>query len=160
MFKNKMLQWLIMILIAITLIALASFVLWEYLDKKPKSTDPLDQAASSVENVKVKKMTAKEEKDNSVEMKDVLTNLSSKNYVKVSFSFLLDNSKAKEEFELLNARVRAIVLQTLADMTGEQASGSKGQDLISTTLINKINPILSKGKLVRVDITDINITNN
>ncbi len=38
-----------------------------------------------------------------------------------------------------------------------QAGGSKGQDLISTTLINKINPILSKGKLMKVDITAINI---
>ncbi|MEF3304823.1 flagellar basal body-associated FliL family protein [Paenibacillus sp. GYB003] len=160
MFKNKMLQWLIMILIAITLIALASFILWEYLDAKSQPSDPLEKAANSVEDVKAKKMTAQQEKENSVEIKEILTNLTGKHYVKVSFSFLLDNAKAKEEFELLTPRVRAIILQTLADLTAEQASGSKGQDLISTTLINKINPILSKGKLVRVDITDINIVSN
>lgn len=160
MFKNKMLQWLIMILIAITLIALASFILWEYLDKKAQADDPSGQAASSVQNVKTKKMTAQEEKNYSVEIKDIATNLAGKDYVKVSFSFLLDNAKAKEEFDLLTARVRATILQTLADLTAEQASGSKGQDLISTSLINKINPLLTKGKLVRVDITDINIVNN
>lgn len=160
MFKNKMLQWLIMILIAITLIALASFILWDYLDNRNQSSDPADIAASSVENVKPKKMTAQEVKDYTVELKDITTNLTGKNYVKVSFAFLMENKKAKEEFELLTTRVRAIILQTLADMSPEQASGSKGQDLISTTLINKINPILSKGKLVRVDITDINIVNN
>lgn len=160
MFKNKMVQWLIMILIAITLIALASFILWEYLDKKSQSGDPTQQAANSVENVKPRKMSAKEEKANTVEFKDITTNLAGKNYVKINFAFLLEDSKAKEEFELLSTRVRSIILQTLADMTAEQAGGSKGQDLISTTLINKINPILSKGKLVRVDITDINITNN
>ncbi|MBD2862761.1 flagellar basal body-associated FliL family protein [Paenibacillus sp. IB182363] len=155
-----MVQWLIMILIAITLIALASFILWEYLDKKSQSGDPTQQAANSVENVKPRKMSAKEEKANTVEFKDITTNLAGKNYVKINFAFLLEDSKAKEEFELLSTRVRSIILQTLADMTAEQAGGSKGQDLISTMLINKINPILSKGKLVRVDITDINITNN
>lgn len=160
MFKNKMVQWLIMILIAITLIALASFILWEYLDKQSQSGDPTQQAANSVENVKPKKLTAKEEKEYTIEFKDITTNLAGKNYVKINIAFLLENSKAKEEFELLSTRVRSIILQTLADMTAEQAGGSKGQDLISTTLINKINPILSKGKLVRVDITDINITNN
>ncbi|GAA3406643.1 flagellar basal body-associated FliL family protein [Paenibacillus hodogayensis] len=160
MFKNKMLQWLIMILIAITLIVLACFILWDYLDKKSPSGDPSEQAASSVDNVKAKKMTAKEEKANSVEIKDITTNLAGKNYVKVNFSFLMDNTKSKDEFVLLTPRVRAIILQTLADLTVDQVGGSKGQDLISTTLINKINPILSKGKLVRVDITDINITNN
>jgi flagellar FliL protein len=155
-----MLQWLIMILIAITLIALASFILYDYLEKRNQPTDPSEQAASSVENVKAKKMTAQQMKDATVEIKDITTNLAGKNYVKVNFAFLLDNTKAKEEFDLLSTRVRATIIQTLADLTAEQASGSKGQDLISTTLINKINPILSKGKLVRVDITDINITNN
>lgn len=157
MLKNKMLQWLIMILIAITLIALASFILWEYLDSRSQPTDPLEKAASSVDDVKGKKMTAQQEKDYSVEIKDITTNLAGKNYIKISFSFLLDNGKAKDEFVLLTARVRAIIIQTLSDLTAEQASGPKGQDLISTTLINKMNPILSKGKLVRVDITDITI---
>lgn len=160
MFKNKMLQWLIMILIAITLIALASFILYDYLDKRNQPTDPSEQAASSVENVKPKKMTAQQMKDATVEIKDITTNLAGKSYVRVNFAFLLEDTKAKEEFELLSTRVRATIIQTLADLTAEQASGSKGQDLISTTLINKINPILSKGKLVRVDITDINIQSN
>ncbi|PYI50441.1 flagellar basal body protein FliL [Paenibacillus flagellatus] len=155
-----MLQWLIMILIAITLIALASFILWDYLDKKSQPSDPSAQAANSVENVKPKKLTAEQIKEYTVEIKDITTNLSGKNYIKVSFAFLLENAKAKEEFEMLTTRVRAVILQTLADTTAEQASGSKGQDLISTTLINKINPILSKGKLVQVDITDYNIVHN
>lgn len=157
MFKNKMLQWLIMILISITLIALASFILYDYLNKRDQSTDPSEQAAGSVQNVKPKTMTAQEMKNATVEIKDIATNLAGNSYVRVSFAFLLENAKAKEEFELLTTRVRALIIQTLADLTADQASGSKGQDLISTTLINKINPILSKGKLVRIDITDISI---
>lgn len=110
MFKNKMLQWLIMILIAITLIALASFILWDYLEDKNQPTDPSEQAANSVENVKPKKMTAQQMKDATVEIKDITTNLAGKNYVKVNFAFLLENTKAKEEFELLSTRDRKSVV--------------------------------------------------
>lgn len=154
MLKNKMLQWLIMILIAITLIALASFILWEYLDRRAPAGAP-GQAA--VDLVEPKKMTAKQMKEATVELKEITTNLAGNSFIRISFAFLLENAKAKEEFDLLSTRVRAIIIQTLADLPADQASGSKGQDMISTELINKINPILTKGKLVRVDITDFHI---
>ena len=157
MWKNKMLQWLIMILIAITLIALASFVLWEYLDKR---SDPAGITGNSAESVQTKRLSAKQIKDQTVEIKDVVTNLFGDDYVKISFAFELENGKAKEEFELLQTRVKSIIVQTLVDLTADQIRGSKGLDLISTTLINKINPILTKGKLTRVDITDISIDIN
>lgn len=160
MFNNKALQWLIMILIAITLIALASFVLYEMMLRNGLQNDPAAAATGSVENVQPKKLTAEQIKDYTYEMKDITTNLVGSDYIKISFAFLLDSAKARNEFELLQTRVRAIVLQTLADMTAEQVSGSKGMDLIGTTLINKINPILSKGKLTQVDITDFNIARN
>lgn len=154
MLKNKMLQWLIMILIAITLIALASFILWEYLDRRTPVGVP-GQAA--VDLVEPKMMTAKQMKEATFELKEITTNLAGNSFIRISFAFLLENAKAKEEFDLLSTRVRAIVIQTLADLTADQASGSKGQDMISTELINRINPILTKGKLVRVDITDFHI---
>jgi flagellar FliL protein len=157
MLKNKMLQWLIMILIAITLIALASFVLWDYLDKR---SNPAGITGNSTESVQTKRLSAKQIKDQTVEIKDVVTNLMGNDYIKISFAFELENSGAKEEFELLQTRVKSIIVQTLVDLTTEQIRGSKGLDLISTTLINKINPILTKGKLTRVDITDISIDIN
>ena len=156
MVKNKMLQWLIMILISITLIALASFVLWEYMDYRSRNVDPYLAASAQGEHG-LRRMSAEEIQKNTVEIKDIMTNLSGGSYIKISFAFLLENSKTKEEFEMLNAKVRASILQTLADLNAEQASGSQGQDLISTALMNKINPILSKGKLASVDITDISI---
>ncbi len=69
-------------------------------------------------------------KENTVEMKDVLTNLAtasgaSAKFVKVSFAFELENKKAKEEFDFQQSRMKAIVIETLADMTPEQVSGKK-----------------------------------
>ncbi|MFK7695829.1 flagellar basal body-associated FliL family protein [Paenibacillus sp. HJGM_3] len=160
MFKSRMLQWLIMILISITLIALAGFVLWNYLDKQAQGDDPALQAATSVDGVKPKRLTADQIVAQTVEMTDITTNLTGKDFVKISFAFELDSKKSKEEFEKLSTRVKAIIIQTLADMSADQIRGSKGYDLISTSLINKINPILTAGKLRQVDITNINIVLN
>ncbi|MDF2814133.1 MAG: flagellar basal body protein FliL [Paenibacillus sp.] len=160
MFKNRMLQWLIMILISITLIALAGFVLWNYLDKQAQPEDPAVAAATSVNGVKPKQLTADQIVEQTVEIVDITTNLAGKDFVKISFAFELDSKKSKEEFEKLNTRIKAFIIQTLADLKAEDIRGSKGYDLISTSLLNKINPILTQGKLRQVDITNINIVLN
>ncbi|WP_127580624.1 flagellar basal body-associated FliL family protein [Paenibacillus koleovorans] len=160
MLKSRMLQWLIMILISITLITMAGFFLWNYLDEKSQPEDPSVAAAASVDGVKPKKLTADQMLEQTVEIADITTNLIGKDFVKISFAFELDSKKSKEEFEKLNTRVKAIIIQTLADLNAEQIRGSKGYDLISTSLLNKINPILTAGKLRQVDITSINIVLN
>lgn len=154
MFQNKMLQWLIMILIAITLIVVAGFVLWEYMERNAMPSDPSQQAISSVENVKAKTMTAAQIKESTVEINDILTNLSTKDFVKISFAFELENTKARTEFELLDHKVKAIILQTIADMTPEQIQGSKGQDQLNAILLNKINQVLKQGKVRQIYITN------
>ena len=155
MFQNKILQWMIMILIAITLIVLAGFVLWEYLERQSMPSDPNQQAILSVDGVRADQRKAEDIKASTVEIQDILTNLSTaKDYVRISFAFELENEKAKKEFELLDFRVKAIILQTLADMTPEQIRGSKGQDELNATLLNRINPMLSRGKVRQIYITN------
>lgn len=154
MFK-RMLPWLTIVLVAITLIVFAAFLLWSYLDKKDvKSMDPNDKAKNSVESVHAKKKSASEIRELTVEMNDMLTNLSNKDFIKISFTFELENEDVKEEFELLDFKVKDIVIQTLSDLSSEQIQGSEGKDYLSTLLINKINTILSEGKLVKINITN------
>ncbi|WP_409340968.1 flagellar basal body-associated FliL family protein [Paenibacillus sp. MBLB4367] len=154
MFKSKLFQIVIAMLIVITLILTAFFVLWNYMDKKDKAEDA--DPKSAVESVQGKKLSASQIKDNTFILKDVVTNLSEKDrIIKASFAFELDSKKAKEEFEKLDFKVKSIITLTLADMTREQVSGSKGQDSLTATLMNKINPVLTEGKLKQVSITDI-----
>jgi flagellar protein FliL len=152
-FQNKMLQWLIMILIAITLIVLAGFVLWDYMERKTMPVDPNQQAIQSVNDVKAEKRSAEDVKKSIVEIADVTTNLSTKDLVKISFAFEMDGEKSKKEFELLDFKVKAVIYQTLADMTPEQIRGSKGQDQLNATLINKINQFMTQGKVKQIYIT-------
>jgi flagellar protein FliL len=152
--KNKIFIMLVAILIAITLILTAAFVLWNYMIKSNDS--PENAAQSSASQVKqAKKLTPDQIKENTVIIKDITTNLAGNaKFIKVSFAFELENKKAKEEFEKLDFKMKAIIIQTLADMTAEEASGGKSFDTLTSVLMNKMNPLLHEGKLNQIYITD------
>jgi len=155
LFKSKVFIMVVAILIAITLILTAAFVLLNYMDKSSQNLQ--EQAQNSAREVKTpKKLTPDQVKENTTVMKDILTNLAgSSKFIKVSIAFELENKKAKDEFDKLDSKMKAIVVQTLADMTPEQVSGSKGFDNLTSTLMNKMNPFLSLGKLNQILVTDI-----
>lgn len=142
------------ILIAITLILTAAFVLWNYMDKGNQSSQ--EQAQNSAKEVKTAKaLTPDQVKENTVIMKDILTNLSGNDkFIKVSFAFELENKKAADEFTKLDFKMKAIIVQTLADMTPDQVSGGKGFDTLTSALMNKMNPLLHEGKLKQIWITE------
>jgi flagellar FliL protein len=154
LFKSKIFLLVVAILIAITLILTAAFVLWNYMDKG--SQDPQALAQNSAKEVKAaKKVSPDETKANTVILKDILTNLATNNrFIKASFAIELENAKAKDEFEKLDFKMKAIIVQTLSDMTPEQVQGSKGLDNLTSILMNKMNPLLSLGKIKQIWITD------
>jgi len=154
-FKNKVFILVVSILIAITLILTAAFVLWNFMEKSTTS-DPTKQAEDAVASVKpTKPPTAEEVKANTAIIKDIATNLTGGNVVKISFAFELEDSDTKTEFDsLLDSAVKGTIVQVLNDMTLEQIQGSKGTDALTSTLMNKINPLLQKGKIRQIWITD------
>lgn len=155
MFKNKLFMIIIAMLIVITLILVAFFTLWSVMDKKSQPADPQEAAKASVSQVEGKKLTPAQVKAQTVFMENVLTNLAEKGrVVKASFAFTLDGKKGKEEFETIEFQIKSIVIQTLADMKADQIQGSKGQEFLISTLMNKINELLSEGKVVSISLTD------
>ncbi|MGM0880871.1 MAG: flagellar basal body-associated FliL family protein [Bacillota bacterium] len=151
---KKMIPWLITILLAITLIAIVSIILF-----KSFFTDPKESRAET-ETIEVEVLSADERVEVTSELKDFRRNLKDPEYVVVlSFAFQLDNKKTKEEFDkLLEIEVRPIINRTLADMTADELKGSQGEDALESKLLNLINPIIPKGKLVKVEITNFIIT--
>jgi flagellar FliL protein len=156
-FKNKVFVMVIGMLIAITLILAAAFFLWTMMGKS-ESSDAGAKAQASAEKVKpAKQPTAAEVKENTVVVKDILTNLANNSrFIKVTFAFEMENKKAKAEFEnLLDSKVKGTIIKTLSDMTPEQVSGSKGYDNLSSALMNSLNPYLQEGKIVQIWVTDV-----
>lgn len=148
---KKMLPWLITILLSITLIAIVSVILFRSLFNEPSGE------LTESKQVEVKVLSAKERVEVTSELKDIRRNLLDPGYVVIlSFAFQLDSKKTKEEFDkLLEIEVKPIISRTLADMNAEDLSGSKGEDELESKLLNLINPIIPKGKLIKVEITEI-----
>lgn len=151
---KKMMPWLITILLAITLIAIVSIILFKSFFTDPK------ESATETETIEVEVLSADERVEVTSELKDFRRNLKDPEYVVVlSFAFQLDSKKTKEEFDkLLEIEVRPIINRTLADMTADELNGSQGEDALESKLLNLINPIIPKGKLVKVEITNFIIT--
>lgn len=151
---KKMLPWLITILLSITLIAVVGVVVYKaMLD---------DKTAANAENqpVEVEVLSAEKRVEVTSTLTDFRRNLKDPEYlVIISFAFQLDSKKTKESFDkLLEIEVKPILSRTIADMTAEELNGSQGEDVLESKLLNLINPILPKGKLVKVEITNFMIT--
>ncbi|HIW33844.1 MAG TPA: flagellar basal body-associated FliL family protein [Candidatus Paenibacillus intestinavium] len=150
---KKMLPWLITILLSITLIAVVGVVVYK--------TMFADDSAKTAENepVKVEVLSAEKRVEVTSKLTEFRRNLKEpKDMVIISFAFQLDDKKTKASFDqLLEIEIKPIISRTLADMTAEDLNGSQGEDNLEAKLLNLINPILPKGKLVKVEITDFMI---
>lgn len=158
MLKSKVFMMITAVLIAITLILTAAFILWNYMDS---SADPRTQAQHSTMYVESgPEPEASKSKENTVLMESIQTNLAGQGFIQISFAFELENKKAKEEFELIDFKMKALVIQSLAEMSGEQISGAQGIDALTSALMNKMNPLLTKGKLRQIYVTNKIISNS
>jgi flagellar FliL protein len=153
---KKLLPVMIAVLVVITLILIATYFLWDVIVKKDTPTDPAIAAVSSVKNVTPKPLSAAKAKSLTVTLKDITTNLATKNkIIVVGFAFVMENKKAVTEFTDLEIKVKSVINQTLADLTVEQVTGSAGQDVLKSMLMNKINAIMVEGKITEINIPNI-----
>ncbi|GIP14555.1 hypothetical protein J40TS1_01970 [Paenibacillus montaniterrae] len=151
---KKMLPWLITILLSITLIAVVGVVVYQTM------FDDNSTANSENKKVEVEVLSADERVEVTSVLNDFRRNLKDPEFVVIiNFAFQLDSKKAKESFDkILEIEVKPILSRTLADMTADELNGSQGEDLLESKLLNLINPILPKGKLVKVEITNFLIS--
>jgi flagellar FliL protein len=150
-----MMPWLITILLAITLIVLAAFLLMDNLfgDKK-------DDVGNTVNSIETTILTADQIVEATSEITDIKTNLADLEYiVLMNFAFQLDSKKSKEEFDKIKEiKIKPIILKTLADTKPEDLKGANGKDQLSAKLINLINKTLTEGKLSQIEITNFILT--
>ena len=154
---KKMAPWLITILLAITLIVMAAFLLVNQM------TGPASggEVKAAVDEVTVPKhLTADELVEVTSTINDIKTNLSDPNFVVVlDFAFQLDSAASKEAFDKIkDFKITPIIIKTLADTKPEELNGARGKDNLSSKLLNLINKSLPEGKLIQIDITKFIIT--
>lgn len=157
---KKLLPWLVSLLLAITLIVIVGIYFWSTLFGESKAMSPDDQVKATVEHVEAEPKTADEMVKLTSELTDIRTNLADTDYVvQVSFSFQLDNEKAKEEFDKIKEfQIKPIINRALWVLHPEDMKGTKGKDQLTAGLINSINSVLPEGKLTKVEIVDFIMT--
>lgn len=147
MLKSKVFQIVVAMLIVVTLILTASVLVWNLMDQKNTQQQSSEVSAAVLPS---------EVKDMTYFMNDIITNLSGSNrIVKVGFAFEMSTLKAREDFEHLDFKVKGIINQTLADLTPDDITGSKGQEKLTSLLADRIDPILTDGSITNIWITEL-----
>ena len=148
---KKMMPWLITILLAITLIVLAAFLLFDKLFSNPN-----DNVSKTVNAVQMRGLTADQVVEMTSEITGIKTNLEDLDHiVMMNFAFQLDSKKSKEEFDKIKEiKIKPIILKMLADTKPDDLKGANGKDQLSAKLINLINEGLTKGQLTQIEITE------
>ncbi|ATF14168.1 flagellar basal body protein FliL [Brevibacillus sp. HB1.2] len=143
MFQNRLFNMALIIIIAISLLGVISFVLWQtYLS-------PDAQTATTGEQ-EVKTLTAEEMKEFSVDTGEITTNLLTNNYMIVRFSITADSADAKTELEQRLPQVNQVIIKTLAGLTPEDIKGTEGVNKLEAKIMNEISSLMQEGKIVQV----------
>ena len=142
MFQNRLFNMALIIIVAITLLGVVTFVLWQtYL--APASSE--ESHAQQVET-----LTAEELEAYTVDTGEITTNLFTNNYIVVRFSITADSEEAKEELEKRMPEVSQIIIKTFADLTPEDIKGSQGWNKLEARIMNEISSLMQEGKIVKV----------
>ncbi|WNC12537.1 flagellar basal body-associated FliL family protein [Brevibacillus brevis] len=143
MFQNRLFNMALIIIIAISLLGVISFVLWQtYLS-------PAAQSASGAEE-QLEPLSAKEMQEYSVDTGEITTNLLTNNYMIVRFTITADSSKSKAELEQRLPQVNQVIIKTLAGLTPEDIKGTEGVNKLEAKIMNEVSSLMQDGKIVQV----------
>lgn len=140
MTSNRLLNLSIILLVAITLLAGVTFVLYKYL------LAPSQEASTN----NVKPLSVEELHELSLETGDITTNLKDNRYVVVNFTIVTDNKKVKEEVSKGMPFVRNEIIRALSSLSVEDLSTEEGINALEARLTMGFNSFLQKGEVVRV----------
>lgn len=144
MFKNRLINIALIILMAITLIGVVMFIIWQSYLKQP--ADPAAVNGQQVE----KKISAEELEKVTLETEEIRTNLLTGDLILAKFVVQAENEKVKKELELRKSQVVHTVIKTLSAMKPEEVQGPKGMERVEAAIKTELNKLLEKGKIVDV----------
>lgn len=143
---KKVLPWIAVALLAITLIVVVAFVFLQ------GQNDPKKETSAAVE----KKLTADEIVEVSSEITGIKTNLAGNNtIVQVNVVFEMKDAKAKEDFEKIKELVvKPIIIQAFADTQPEELDGAERRSEFNKKLTKLINEALPEPNLTNATFND------
>jgi flagellar FliL protein len=142
--QNKLLNIILIILIALSLLAIAGALIYMLVFDGKTSTEALEQ----------KGLSGAEVQELSITTEKITTNLADRRMIILSLSFLADNKKSKEELEQRMVQLKDIIITTLHSQTREDFETTEGLEAYKLLILQKINEIMEQGKIIDVFYVD------
>lgn len=133
MFKNKLVNIMIVLLLAIGLVGTVTVIIINKVNVKANGKPSIDEIVKY-----------------SSEIPEITTNLRNGDFIKISYMIQTSNKDAKEELDKRDFQVKNLIIQQLAQMDSEQLKQKDSITLLENTLKDKLNGIMQDGKVVRV----------
>lgn len=132
--KNKALTITLIILVSITLVGVVGLILWLQLNNGNDSEEPtIDEILQA-----------------SVDIEEITTNLSGKQFIRISLKIQTDNKKAAEELKKRDFQVKNMVIQELSEMEAKDLEGKAGKQAFEEAIKSQLNPLMQEGKVEKV----------
>lgn len=134
MFRNKLLNIMIIILLGISLIGVIALVTVDKFYANDSTEEP----------------TIDEIIKHSVDFDEMTMNLQSGGYIRLKMKVQTDSKKATEELLKRDFQVQNIVIHQIASKTSSDFEGGKGLTQLEEEIKQKINEVMQDGEIVKV----------
>ncbi|MCM2604608.1 flagellar basal body-associated protein FliL [Rossellomorea marisflavi] len=139
--KNKAVAITMIMVVTFVLLGAVGWVVVKQMSPKAEAKEP------SIEEVL----------SYSVDVPEMTTNLSSNDFIRISFKIQTDGKKAKEELQQRDFMVNNIIIEELSELNATDLKGKKGKELIETTIRKRVDSLMQEGSVEKVYITSMMI---
>lgn len=133
--KNKVLTVSLIILVSITLVGVVGLILTLQL----KNGDEAE-----------KEPTIDEIIESSVDIPEITTNLSGRQFIRISLKIQTSNKKSAEELTKRDFQVNNLVIQELSEKSAKDFEGKTGKQAFEDSIKAQLNPLMQEGKIEKV----------
>ncbi|KMJ58645.1 flagellar basal body-associated protein FliL [Bacillus sp. LL01] len=143
MFRNKLLNAMIIILLTISILGVIALVTMDGLYADETAGEP----------------TIDEIIKYSVDFEEITTNLESGGYIRLKMKVQTDSKKATSELLKRDFQVQNIVIHEIATKSASDFEGGKGLSQLEEDIQQKINEVMQDGEIVKVYTTSFLLQN-
>lgn len=147
----------LVIILIVIILGLGGFIGWKFFLSDDKGKEEKKEETVKVEDLSASELLALTVKTEGEEG-EISTELADGARITVKYDVVLENEKAKTEFEERNSQTLSTALETLMSKGSEEVYGAEGKKNLELALKKRFNAWMKEGKVIEVYITKISIS--
>lgn len=132
--KNKALTISLIIVVTLTLVGIIGLILTLQLKGDTAPKEP----------------TIDDILEASVDVPEIMTNLSGRQFIRISLKIQTTDKKAAAELAKRDFQIQNIVIQELSEMTSKDFEGKAGKQAFEDSIKAQLNPLMQDGEIEKV----------